>query len=104
MKRRFPGFSLLSLAAPFLFGFASYPIWLRVFDDDPTGKAGMFVVVAALTCAAFTAAGGALIGTAFVIVAHSRRERFIPIRAFSLLVNLAVLGYGLHLWFSLPRT
>jgi hypothetical protein len=103
MNRRFPGFSLLSLAAPFLFGFASYPIWLRVFGDDPTGKAGMFIVLAALMCAVFTAAGGALAGTVFAIVAHSRRERFVLIRAFSLLVNLAVLGYGLHLWLSLPR-
>ena len=102
MKRQVPVFSLISLVPALLFGFGSYPIWLRAFDD-PTGKAGMFILIAAITCATLTAGGGALVGIILSIVAHVRRERFIAIRALSFFGNLALTGYALYVWFSLPR-
>lgn len=103
MNPRFPLLSLVSLLSPFLVGFASYPIWLFILDNDPTGKAGMFIVIAAITCAILTACAGAIGGAILAYIAHRRRERYFLIRAFSFLCNIGLVGFGIYLWLSLPR-
>jgi hypothetical protein len=103
MKPRFPLLSLVSLVIPFLVGIGSYPLWLRAFSDDPTGKAGMFIVIAAITCATLTASVGAIGGAIVAYIAHRRRERFPFIRALSFIGNLCLAGYGIYLLLSLPR-
>jgi len=103
MKRPFPKFSLLSLVPALLLGIGSYPIWLHAFGDDPTGKAGIFIVIAALTCALLAAGVGSILGAILALIAHIRHERFVVLRALSFIGNLALASYAFYVWFSLPR-
>jgi ABC-type Fe3+ transport system permease subunit len=104
MKPRFPILSLVSLVLPFLVGLGSYPLWLRTFaNQDPTGDAGIFIVIAAINGAILAAGLGGIIGAVMACFAHRRRERFAFIRAISFLGNLGFAGYGIYLLLSLPR-
>ncbi len=103
MKRPFPKLSVFSLFPAFVFGFGSYPLWVREFADGSTGNAAFPVVVAIITCSILTAGLGAIYGAVLALIAHFRRERLIIIRAVSLLINVTIVGYALYVWLALRR-
>ena len=103
-EKKAPTFTIASLIAPILIGALSYPVCLYFLrDSDPTGKAGFFVVVALITLVTFAVAAGSLLGLALAIAAHLRKEKWLPIRILSLIVNTLFVSFGGFTFYSLPR-
>jgi len=102
--RRLPAFTIASLGTPILIGVLSYPTWSYYLrDSDPTGKAGMFVVVALVILTILSVAAGSVVGLILAIIGHFRKERWRLFRGLSLILNTLVLAFGIYTLCSLPR-
>ncbi len=103
-KRTVPKFTIASLVAPILVGALSYPVWLySLRDSDPTGKAGFFVVVALIFLMICSVSVGSLLGLVFAIVAHRKKEAWVPVRVLSFILNASLVSFGCYTYLSLPR-
>jgi MFS family permease len=103
-ERPAPSFTIASIIAPGLIGALSYPVCLYYLrDSDPTGEGGFFVVFALMALMTFAVAAGSLVGLALAIVAHLRKEKWLPIRILSLIVNTLFVFLGGYTFYSLPR-
>lgn len=89
-------FTLLSLLTAPALAVVSIPFWrfevARENPNDPSGF-GIFGIIFGVVVTAFV---GAVAGTVFTIVAQRRHERFFPIRLFTLVGNLAVVGFVIY--------
>ncbi len=112
MTGRFPTFSIGSLLCAPVLALVSIPIWRWIIQHqiehapgpmnspDP-GQFGAFGIVAGV---ALTGLFGAGLGLILAVVAHVRREAFVPFRSVSFLANLALVGYGIYLLYPFqPR-
>lgn len=102
MTQRFPAFTISALSVALLFYFASLPLWSLCLSHRAAGdsKALYFAEYGVLIGAFLTGLVGAALGVVFAVVAHSRHERFPPLRALALISNLIVLGVGLFVVFT----
>ena len=103
--KNIPAFTIASLCAPILVGLLSYPLCLHYLrDSDPTGKAGYFVVVALLILMTLAVSLGSLLGLAFAIVAHLKKEAWLPMRMLIVALNLSLISFGCLTYLSLPKS
>lgn len=103
-QKRWPPFTIASFMSPVLVGVASYPIWSYYLrDSDPTGKGGMFVVVALIILTTLSVAVGSVFGLVFAITGHIKRERWLVARVLFMVANTLIAGYGIYTFCSLPR-
>jgi hypothetical protein len=105
MTGRFPFFTVGSLLSAPVLALVSIPIWRiviehqirndpqQIYSPDP-GQFGAFGVIAGVV---LTALVSAALGAVLAIVAHVRREAFIPFRAITFTTNVALVGYGVYL-------
>ena len=89
-------FTVLSLLTAPVLSFVSIPFWhfevARENPNDPAGF-GIFAVIFGVVVTAFV---GAVAGAVFAVVAHRRHERFFPVRLFTLVGNVAIVGYVIY--------
>ena len=100
MTRRFPHYTVCSLLSAAVLAVASIPIWRIVIEHQIANSPepgyspdpGQFGVLGVIVGVTLTALAGAVLGVAFAIVAHVRREPFVLFRALTFIANLALVG------------